>query len=178
MKPQEDAAMSIGIELPARSAQGGELGTRPREAREAAETGAQAVAPAQEAERRASGGMEAYVVELSEAAKRLSRQGNPFARALEGLGGAGSGGDQDEEDGVDRQIREIQKRIEALRKELDEIRQGEGSEEEKRSQAAVKEAEIAALQAQLMELTKRKGGQTMPGGSGGSGAFYNTGSLT
>lgn len=127
-----------------------------------------------------SGGTADFILELSETAKRLSRQENPFARALGAVSGAGaaaSGEDEDDASGLTRQIREVKKRIEALRKEIEEIRQGEGSEEEKRSKAAAKEAELAALQAQLMELMKQQGGQTMSGASGGA-AFYNTGSLT
>jgi vacuolar-type H+-ATPase subunit I/STV1 len=167
----------------AADAQRQELFTRPRKAAEEA-------APQGDARTEVQGGAQAaerpdtmadYVVELSEAARRLSRQGNPFAKALNGATGAAGSADEQDDDSansVTRQIQEIKKRIEALRKELDEINQSEGTLEEKRSKAAVKEAEIAALQAQLMELMKKQGGQSMPAAPSGGSAFYNTGSLT
>jgi len=168
-------AMSTGIAgLFAGGAQGFGVSVKQVEAAQEATTQAEAQSQG------GAGSTADFVVDLSETAKRLSRQENPFAKALGAVSGAGAA-DSDEEDdssSVTRQIRELKKRIETLRKEIDEIRQGEGSEEEKRTKAAVKEAELATLQAQLMELMKQQTAQTMPGNSSGGDNFYNTGSLT
>lgn len=122
--------------------------------------------------------MEAYVVELSEAAKKLAREGNPFAERIQKLVGGKSAGDDEEQDPVQRQMDNLQKQIERLQKEIDEIQGRAMDQEQKDQMLAAKRVELAQYQAQLAQLQQQRDKTLQQSLRSSSGGFYNTGSLT
>lgn len=130
------------------------------------------------------GPMGAYVVELSDAAKKLAAEGNPFTARLEAVSGGGGGSSANEgKDPIQRQMDDLKKQIEIIEKEIEKLQSQNMDEEQKRQLIAVKRAELSQYQAQLAQLQQEQQKAMQQslkasGASGGGGAFYNTGSLT
>jgi len=121
--------------------------------------------------------MEDYVVELSEAARKLAQSENPYTNALNNMGGIAAGGlGEDEEEEDDSVVSKLKERIQKLNEEIREIQNDqELSDEEKQKQLALKQSELAELQFQLQEAMEAEAaGTSQVGGA----SILNTGSLT
>ena len=125
--------------------------------------------------------MQDYVVELSEAAKKLAREGNPFTERLQNSSGGGTEKSDESQDPYDQQLAQLEKEIERIQKEIEGIQNGNLPDEQKQRQLAVKNAQLAQYQAQKAELLEEKQKtlqEAMRKAGGAGGGFYNTGSLT
>ncbi|BBD09091.1 FlxA-like family protein [Desulfovibrio ferrophilus] len=118
--------------------------------------------------------MRDYVIELSETAKKLAAEDNPFDNLLNKAGLGGGSGDTSEDEGTSI-IDQLKERIQQLQDEISEIQSSDLSAEEKQQQLALKQSELAQLQSQLQQLyDDQQGAGAQVGGS----SFMNTGSLT
>ncbi|MBU1003747.1 MAG: FlxA-like family protein [Proteobacteria bacterium] len=118
--------------------------------------------------------MQDYIVELSDAARKLAESDNPFTKTLQSAGLGGGSNDESVDQGASLSD-QLQERIQQLQEEISEIQASDLPDEEKQNQLALKQAELAQLQMQLQEVYKdQQSTAAMVGGSG----FMNTGSLT
>lgn len=131
------------------------------------------VVPAESEAEYSGNPMEDYVVELSEAARKLAESENPFEKALNGAGLSTSANEEEEED--TSLVSQLKERIRKLQQEISEIQNDtELTDEERQQQLMLKQSELAELQTQLAEALEAEQGGSQVGGSG----FMNTGSLT
>lgn len=132
------------------------------------------VAPAASETESETNPMQDYIVELSEAARKLAESENPFEKIVE-RASLSAGAKGEEEDKDSSLVSQLKERIRQIQEEISEIQADSSlSEEDKQQKLLLKQSELAELQTQLAEALEAEMGGARVGGSG----FMNTGSLT
>lgn len=119
--------------------------------------------------------MKDHIIKLSELAKKMAKEDNPFDKISDtAVSGASNSGDDDKTI-TERMIEDIKEKIKRAQQELKELQNSDIPEDVKRKLIMQKQSEITQLQSQLTELQKQLGNSTELNVGGNN--FMNTGSL-